>query len=94
MSQCYRTFVRPNVEYASAIWDPARNKQLQYQLEQVQIKKARRIESNWDYKSIASNMGWNLGLNFLTVTKKVARLKMLHSIYHSSRLDYSTAFKV
>ena len=39
--QCYKTFVHPIVEYASSVWDPVGNKQLQYQLEQVQKKAAR-----------------------------------------------------
>ena len=38
---CYKTFVHPIVEYASSVWDPVGNKQLQYQLEQVQKKAAR-----------------------------------------------------
>ena len=67
--QCYKTFVRPIVEYASSVWDPVGSKQLQYQLEQVQKKATRWIESNWDYKSSASNMVQNLGLNSLAVRR-------------------------
>ena len=34
--QCYKTLACPIVEYASSVRDPVGNKQLQYQLEQVQ----------------------------------------------------------
>ena len=36
--QCYKKFVRQIFEYASSVWDPVGNKQLQYQLEQLQKK--------------------------------------------------------
>lgn len=85
--QSYKTLVRPIAEYAYLVWDPVGNKQLQYQLEQAQIKAARWTESNWDYKSSANNIVQNLGLPSL----EIARLKMLHSIdcNQKSLLDQS-----
>ena len=83
--QCYKIFVCPIVEYASSIWDSVGNKKLHCQLEQVQKKAARWNESNWDYKSIASNMEQNLGINSLAVRRDNARLKLLHNIYYNKK---------
>ena len=82
---CHETFVCPIVKYASSVWDPVGNKQLQYQLEQVQKKAARWIESNWDYKSSASNMVQNFGQNSLAVRREIACIKLLHSIYYNKK---------
>ena len=82
---CYKTFVHPIVEYASSVWNPVGNKQLQYHLDQVQKKAARWTESNWHYKSSASNMVQNLGLNSLAVRGEIACLKLLHSIYYNKK---------
>ena len=84
--QCYKTFVCPIVEYGSTVWDPAGNKQLQYQLEQVQRKAVRWTECNRDHKSSASNMVQNLGLNSLSFRREIARLKLLHSIYYNKKI--------
>ena len=42
-SQCYKTYVRPVVEYASVAWDPVGegNQHLRYQIETVQRRAAR-----------------------------------------------------
>ena len=42
-SQCYNTYARTIVEYASVVWDPAGegNQQLNYQVEMVQRHAAR-----------------------------------------------------
>ena len=60
-------------------------REFQYQLEQVQKKAARWIESNWDYKSSASNIVQSLGLNSLAVRREIACLKLLHSIYYNKK---------
>ena len=41
--QCYKTFIRPIVEYSSSVWDPAGNNQHTKQIESVQGKAARWI---------------------------------------------------
>ena len=47
--QCYKTFIRPIVEYSSSLWDPVVNNQLTKQTESVQGKAARWITNNWNY---------------------------------------------
>ena len=48
-SQCYKTYVRPIVEYASVVWDPVveRNQLLRYQIEMVQRHAARFVSGDW-----------------------------------------------
>ena len=81
--QCYKRLACPIVEYTFSVWDPTGNKQLQYQLEQVKKKAARWTELNWDYKSSASNIAHNLGLNSVAARREIVHLKMLHSIYYN-----------
>ena len=57
---CYKTFIRPIVEYASTIWDPVDNKQQQDLLNRVQNKAVRLIENNFYYTSSVSRMSKNL----------------------------------
>ena len=47
--QCYKTFIRPIVEYQSSVWHPVGNNQITKQIEPVQGKAARWITNNWNY---------------------------------------------
>ena len=42
---CYQTFVRPNVEYASTVWDPSTEKNTKY-VKNVQRQAARFVKSD------------------------------------------------
>ena len=46
---CYKTYIRPIVEYASAVWNPVGNSTLTSKLESVQRKSLRWIHSKWTY---------------------------------------------
>ena len=57
-AQCYQTYVRPVVEYASAVWDPVGegNHELRHKLEMVQRKAARFVYNDWRASSSPSEM--------------------------------------
>ena len=41
--QCYKTFIRPTVEYANTVWDPVENQSLIQKIEMIQRKSIRWI---------------------------------------------------
>ena len=79
--QCYKTFIRPIVEYSSSVWDPVGNNQLTKQIESVQRKAARWITNNWNYDVSSGQIAKELQLQSLSERRELARLKLLHSIY-------------
>ena len=83
--QCYKTFVRPIVEYSSTVWDPVGNKMLQNKLESVQKKSVRWICNNWDNRCSSSAMEKKLNLPSLSERREKSRLKMFHNIYHGHK---------
>ena len=60
---CYRTFVRPFLEYASPVWDPHTKKGIT-QLESVQRRCARYVTKDYRYSSsvtaMMNTLGWPL----------------------------------
>lgn len=83
-SQCYKTYVRPIVEYASVVWDPAGegNQQLRYQVEMVQRRAARFVTGDWRETSSVSDMVKKLGWETLEVRRQQSRLLFLHKYCH------------
>ena len=59
--QCYKTFIRPIVEYSRSVWDPVGNNKLKKQIQSVQ-RKARWITNNWDYDVSSWQMAKELQL--------------------------------
>ena len=83
-SQCYNTYVRPIVEYASVVWDPAseRNQQLNYQVEMVQRRAARFVTGDWRETSSVSAMIKQLGWERLDTRRQQSRLLFMHKYCH------------
>ena len=79
--QCYKTFIRPIVEYSSLVWDPVCNNQLTKQIESVQRKAVQWITNNWNYDVSSGQMAKELQLQSLSKRRELARLKLLNSIY-------------
>ena len=79
-SQCYHTYVRPIIEYASVVWDPIGdgNKHLRQRLEMVQRKAARFVCSDWRRTSSPTKMIKSLQWVTLENRRLQNRLKFLY----------------
>ena len=76
---CYKTYVRPTVEYAASAWDPHRGNDSQVKmLDSVQKKAARFICNDWRRKSSISAMLTSLGWASLQERRARARVCLLH----------------
>ena len=78
----YKTYVRPIVEYVYTVWDP-NSKDLQCKVESIQRKAAHWITNDWRRCSSSGKMLEELGFKRLQERRSIAKLKMLHSFYHS-----------
>ena len=80
-AQCFTTFVRPVLEYASAAWAPHHKSDVD-KLEAVQRRAARFVM--WDYHRTSSvaNMLCQLNCPTLEHRRKVSKLVMLYKIHH------------
>ena len=75
----YKTLVRPTLEYASTVWDPYHQKDIQ-QLEMVQRRGARYVSNRFGNRSSVDNMLATLEWKSLQDRRKDARLGMLYKI--------------
>ena len=77
--QCYKTYVRPIIEYASPAWD-TNNKNVIQKVESVQRKAARFILNDYNKDSSVSKMIKKLNLDSIELRPKIKKLKLMHSI--------------
>ena len=77
--QCYKTYVRPIIEYASPAWD-TNNKNVIQKVESVQRKAARFILNDYNKDSSVSKMIKKLNLDSIELRRKGKKLKLLPSI--------------
>ena len=76
----YNSLVRPQVEYASAVWSPYTKENI-IKIEKVQRRAARRVTNDYSYSSVTdmlSNLGWRSLENRHTDT----RLAMFYKIFY------------
>ena len=62
--QCYKTFIRPIVEYSRSVWDPVGNNHFTKQIESVQGRAATWITNNWNYDVSSGHIVKGLQLQF------------------------------
>ena len=77
--QCYKSLVRPVLDYASAAWDPHTQACIQ-ELEAVQRRAARFITGNYRTTSSTSQMIADLGLPTLELRRQHSKLLMMYRI--------------
>ena len=79
---CYKTFVRPSVEYASCVWDPPTAKNISA-VEMVQRRAARFVNTG-EYRrtSIVSALIKTLGWHPLAHRRAMSRVTMLYQVTH------------
>lgn len=77
----YTTYIRPQLEYASSVWDPGHSTLIDM-LERVQNRASRFILGNYHRTSSVTQMKFHLGLPALATRRKNARLCLFHKIYY------------
>ena len=81
---CYKTFIRPIIEYASTVWDPSGNEKLRTQIEMVQRKAIRWICNSWKLSTSPTKLRESLKIRTLEDRRKLASLKMFHEIIYKT----------
>ena len=79
--KAYKSLVRPQVEYASPVWDPYLKKNID-QIEMVQRRAARFVVNRYRNTSSVGNMLQHLQWRSLADRRKDARLTMMYKIHH------------
>ena len=81
---CYKTYVRPTLEYASTVWDPHKgNKSQTNLLESAQNKAARFVMSDWSWSSSVTGIKSTLQWESLQERRARARVVVFHKIQYS-----------
>ena len=94
-SQCYKTYPRPIVEYASVAWDPVGegNQHLRYQIEMVQRRAARFVTGDWRTTSSVPTLIKTLQWPTLEQRRQQSRLIFLHKYCHKA-IDITEPFTI
>ena len=80
----YKTLIRPKLEYACSVWDPA-ERFLTDLIESIQNRAVRFIYSDYSYTTSVTNLKKKAGLPSLQMRRKIARLSLYHKFFHVLR---------
>ncbi|XP_072039419.1 uncharacterized protein [Amphiura filiformis] len=72
----FKTFIRPTIEYCSAVWDPYTQDQI-YQLEAIQRRAVRFIKSDYSKRTSVTKLMKDLDMETLADRRKIDRLSIL-----------------
>ena len=95
-STCYKIFVRPSVEYASCVWDPATAKNISA-VETIQRRAARFVTGEDRRTSSVSALIMTLGWHSLSHCRAMSKMTMLYRITRGLadiHQDHHTTVKV
>ena len=90
--QCYKTYVRPIVEYASAVWNPVGNISLTSKLESVQRKSLRWIHNKWSYETSPTVLMKSSKLTTLESRRMSSRFKMFFDLMNEKNICAKKSF--
>ena len=79
--QCYKSLVRPVMEYASCVWDPNTTTNIN-KLEMVQRRAARFVKGDYDRTSSVTTMLNDLGWETLQERRRHPKASMFYSIVY------------
>lgn len=77
----YQSYVRPILEYASAVWDP-QEIGLKSRLEKIQSRAARFVMNNYSQCFRSAHLKTVLGWTPLENRRRLVRVKLLYDIYY------------
>ena len=80
-AQAYLTMVRPQMEFASVVWDPCYNVDVD-KLEKIQRRAARWVISDCNRTSSVTQILNQLSWPTLRTRRKISRLQLLHKVLH------------
>ena len=80
-THCFKTLVRPIVEYASSVWDPHLKKDINT-LERIQSSAARRITNIFSLDTNGEEIAKHIGLETLSTCRKRSKATLIHKIHH------------
>ena len=79
---CFKTLTRPTLEYASVVWDPHHQKDINA-LEMTQRRAARRIPNDFSSTTSASGLTKKFGLETLRTRRKRDKVTAIHKMNHN-----------